>query len=122
MGTRPVPAVIAGGVIGELGVSGAGLAAATAMGILASRSARCRPVWPSTRVGPLAIATAGLALTAAAPGAWSLALGQFLTAPGCSGVCMAGLPVTALPGALAVFAGRLAAGSVAFLALAPQPR
>jgi hypothetical protein len=129
MGTRPVPAVIAGGVMGELGVSGAGLAAATAMCILASRSARCRPVWPSTRLGPrlmagvlLAIATAGLALTAAAPGPWSLALGQFLTAPGCSGVCMAGLPVTALPGALAVFAGARTPGSVAFLALAPQPR
>jgi hypothetical protein len=124
-----VPAVIAGGVMGEFGLSGAGLAAATAMGISASRSARCRAVWPSTWVGPrlmagvlLAIATAGLALTAAAPGAWSLALGRFLTAPGCSGVCMAGLPVTGLPGALAVFAGARTLGSVAFLALAPQPR
>jgi len=99
------------------------------MGLLASRSARSRPVWPSTRVGPrlmasvlLAIATPGRALTAAAPGAWSLALGQFLTALGCSGVFMAGLPVTALPGALAVFAGARTLGSVAFLALAPQPR
>jgi hypothetical protein len=124
-----VPAVIAGGVMGEFGLSGAGLAAATAMGISASRSARCRPVWPSTRVGPrlmagvlLAIATAGLALTAAAPGAWSLPPSRFLTRLGCSGVCIAGLPVTALPGALAVFAGALTLGSVAFLALAPQPR
>jgi hypothetical protein len=51
MGTHTVPAVIAGGVMGELGVSGAGLAAATAMGISASRSARSRPVWPSTGSG-----------------------------------------------------------------------
>jgi hypothetical protein len=35
---------------------------------------------------------------------------------------MAGLMVAGLPGALAVFAGALTLGSVALLALAPQPR
>jgi hypothetical protein len=48
---RTLPAVIAGGVMGELGVSESGLAAATAMGISASRSARCRPVWTTTGSG-----------------------------------------------------------------------
>jgi hypothetical protein len=51
MGTHAVPAVIAGSVKGEFGLSGAGLAAATAMGISASRSARSRPVWTTTGSG-----------------------------------------------------------------------
>jgi predicted MFS family arabinose efflux permease len=94
--------VIAGGVMGEFGLSEAGLAAATAMVHLGFAVGQVPSGVALDRVGPrltasvlLVIATAGLALTAAAPGAWSLALGQFLTGLGCSGVFMAGLMVTA---------------------------
>ncbi|WP_333668783.1 MFS transporter [Elioraea tepidiphila] len=99
---RTLPAVIAGGVMGEFGLSEAGLAAATAMVHLGFAVGQVPSGVALDRVGPrltasvlLVIATAGLALTAAAPGAWSLALGQFLTGLGCSGVFMAGLMVTA---------------------------
>ncbi len=99
---RTLPAVIAGGVTAEFGLSEAGLAAATAMVHLGFAVGQVPSGVALDRVGPrrtatvlLAIATAGLALTAAAPGAWSLALGQFLTGLGCSGVFMAGLMVAA---------------------------
>lgn len=99
---RTLPAVIAGGVTGEFSLSEAGLAAATAMVHLGFAVGQVPSGVALDRAGPrltasalLAIATAGLALTAAAPGAWSLAVGQFLTGLGCSGVFMAGLMVTA---------------------------
>lgn len=99
---RTLPAVIAGGVMGEFGLSEAGLAAATAMVHLGFAVGQVPSGVALDRVGPrltasvlLAVATAGLALTAAAPGAWSFALGQFLTGLGCPGVFMAGLMVTA---------------------------
>jgi predicted MFS family arabinose efflux permease len=99
---RTLPAVIAGGVMGEFGVSEAGLAAATAMVHLGFAVGQVPSGVALDRVGPrrtasvlLAIATAGLALTAAAPEPLSFALGQFLTGLGCSGVFMAGLVVAA---------------------------
>ncbi|GIX11026.1 MFS transporter [Elioraea sp.] len=99
---RTLPAVIAGGVTGEFGLSEAGLAAATAMVHLGFAVGQVPSGVALDRVGPrltasvlLAIAAAGLALSAAAPGAWSFALGQFLTGLGCSGVFMAALMVAA---------------------------
>jgi predicted MFS family arabinose efflux permease len=99
---RTLPAVIAGGVTAEFALSEAGLAAATAMVHLGFAVGQVPSGAALDRVGPrrtatvlLAVATAGLALTAAAPGPWSFALGQFLTGLGCSGVFMAGLVVAA---------------------------
>lgn len=99
---RTLPAVIAGGVTQALGLSEAGLATATAMVHLGFAVGQVPSGAALDRVGPrrtasvlLAVATAGLALTAAAPGPWSFALGQFLTGLGCSGVFMAGLMVAA---------------------------
>ena len=99
---RTLPAVIAGGVTVELGLSEAGLAAATAMVHLGFAVGQVPSGAALDRVGPrrtasvlLAIATAGLTLSAVAPGVWSFAFGQFLTGLGCSGLFMAGLMVAA---------------------------
>lgn len=99
---RTLPAVIAGGVTTEFTMSEAGLAAATAMVHVGFAVGQVPSGAALDRVGPrrtatvlLAIATAGLVLTAAAPEPWSFALGQFLTGLGCSGVFMAGLMVAA---------------------------
>jgi predicted MFS family arabinose efflux permease len=99
---RTLPAVIAGGVTAEFALSEAGLAAATAMVHLGFAVGQVPSGAALDRVGPrrtasvlLVVATTGLALTAAAPGPWSFALGQFLTGLGCSGVFMAGLMVAA---------------------------
>lgn len=99
---RTLPAVIAGGVTTEFTMSEAGLAAATAMVHVGFAVGQVPSGAALDRVGPrrtatvlLAIAAAGLVLTAAAPEPWSFALGQFLTGLGCSGVFMAGLMVAA---------------------------